>query len=96
MKYKGFNILPSYTVGSTFTIRKNGRVVDRKPTKADIEYYEIYDPMVTQGDGKWVAETTIAECKESIDDLLKLCGILSNAPSVWAKMDADDKKKRAT
>lgn len=44
MKYKGYIIEPVYVVGSTFKELSNGRMVSRKPTKADIGYYDVYEP----------------------------------------------------
>lgn len=83
MKYKGFIIEPSYYVGSDFTI-KNGKVIPRKPTKKDIEYYNILDPM--EGMKKYCAENTIQECKDEIDRLLLKLNMKSNSPSEWAKL----------
>ena len=83
MKYKGFIIEPHYTVGSDFTI-KNGEVVSRKPTKNDIEYYNIFDPMENMC--KYCAENTIAECKAEIDRLLKVLNMKSNTAGEWSKL----------
>lgn len=86
MKYKGFIIEPSYYVGSDFTI-KNGKVISRKPTKKDIEYYNILDPM--EGMKKYCAENTVTECKAEIDRLLQVLSMKSNTPREWAKLDKD-------
>lgn len=83
MKYKGFIIEPSYYVGSDFTI-KNGKILPRKPTKKDIEYYNVLDPMEDMK--KYCAENTIQECKDEIDRLLKVLGMNSNSPKDWAKL----------
>lgn len=84
MNYRGFIIQPHYSVGSDFTV-KNGQVIDRKPTKKDIEYYDILDPMEDMR--KHCAESTLEECKETIDKLLKLLNMKSNLPCEWAKLD---------
>lgn len=86
MKYKGFVIEPSYYVGSDFTI-KNGKVIPRKQTVKDIEYYNILDPMENMR--KYCAENTIAECKSEIDRLLQVLNMKSNAPREWAKLDKE-------
>ena len=86
MKYRGFVIEASYIVGSDFTI-KNGAITPRKPTKTDIEYYSILDPMENMR--KYCAENTIAECKTEIDRLLQVLNMKSNAPSEWAKLDKE-------
>lgn len=83
MKYKGFIIEPSYCVGSDFTIN-NGKTIPRKPTKKDIEYYNILDPMEDMK--RYCAENTIRECKSEIDRLLKVLGMDSNSPKEWAKL----------
>jgi protein-tyrosine-phosphatase len=84
MKYKGFILEPSYYVGSTFRINKLGQTIPRTPTKSDIEYWEIYDPMEKRRHG---AETTIKECKDRIDDLLKQLGMADNTPESWKKLE---------
>ncbi len=86
MRYRGFVIEPSYFVGSDFTL-KNGQVIPRKPTKNDVEYYNILDPMENMR--KYCAENTIAECKAEIDRLLQVLNMKSNAPSEWAKLDKE-------
>ena len=86
MKYKGFIIEPHYTVGSDFTI-KNGAVIPRKPTKNDVEYYNILDPVENMR--KYCAEDTIAECKAEIDRLLQVLNMKSNAPSEWVKLEKE-------
>lgn len=83
MKYKGFIIEPSYYVGSDFTI-KNGKIISRKPTKKDIAYYNILDPMEDMK--KYCAENTIQECKAEIDRLLLKLNMKSNSPSDWANL----------
>jgi hypothetical protein len=73
MKYKGFEIEPIYHVGSTFTVKDSGEVVDRKPTSKDIAYYMIYDQ------GKpWIPENTMAECKATINNFLTKYGWKTN------------------
>ena len=79
MKYRGFIITPCYTVGSTFKITADGRVINRRPTRSDIEYYEIIDPL--ENDSRHGAEDTIPLCKERIDRLLNTLGMKSNTPS---------------
>ena len=86
MKYKGFVIEPSYYVGSDFTI-KNGEVIPRKPTKKDIEYYNILDPMENMR--KYCAENTIQDCKAEIDQLLMILRMDSNSPKEWAKLNKE-------
>ena len=86
MKYRGFIIEPSYYVCSDFTI-ENGKIVPRKPTKKDIEYYNILDPMEDMK--KYCAENTVKECKAEIDRLLQVLDMRSNAPSEWAKLDKE-------
>lgn len=86
MRYKGFVIEASYVVGSDFTI-KNGAVIPRTPTKNDVEYYNILDPMENMR--KYCAENTIRECKTEIDRLLQILNMKSNTPSEWAKLDRE-------
>lgn len=83
MKYKGFVIEPSYFVGSDFTI-KHGKVISRKQTAKDIEYYNILDPMEDMK--RYCAENTIQECKAEIDRLLLKLNMNSNSLSDWAKL----------
>lgn len=84
MKYKGFVILPSYTVGSDFKINKHNEVIDRKPTKKDIEYYVIYDPIENMN--RWIAEFTVKECKHVIDNFLEAAKMKSNLQKEWDKL----------
>ena len=64
MKYKGYTIEPVYFVGSTFKVLSDGRVVSRKPTKVDIEYYDIYEP---DNDSQRIGVgLTVEECKALI------------------------------
>lgn len=73
MKYRGFVIQAVYLCGSDFTVKDDGRVVNRKPTSKDVDYYEILDP--DNYVDRWIAEDTIAECKRTIDAfLLKTTG----------------------
>jgi hypothetical protein len=69
MKYRGFIITPSYVVGSTFRIKTDGSVVDRKPTSKDVEYYEIYEK--DDPNNQFGCEFSIKEAKEWIDYVLK-------------------------
>jgi hypothetical protein len=85
MRYKGFIIKPVYSIGSTFTITKNNTIRNRRPKKEDIEYYEILDPM--EDNNRWIAEDTVAECKESIDNFLKKVGMKDNLKKSWDKLD---------
>lgn len=86
MKYRGFVITPEYNCGAHFKILKgSGAVVDRKPTKADIEYYVIYDPMENMG--RWGAGDDVYDCKKQIDSLLRKMGMKSNLPKEWEKLD---------
>lgn len=75
---------PSYYVGSTCRLTKEGRWVDRVPTKKDIEYWEIRDPMENMR--RHGAETTLQECKDRVDDLLKEMGMKDNTPESWDKL----------
>lgn len=84
MKYRGFVIIAHYATGSDFDI-KNGQIVTRNPKKQDIEYYNILDPMENMR--KHCAESTIVECKATIDALLLTLGMVSNSPKEWAKLD---------
>ena len=77
MKYKGFEIVADYFVGSDFTIDKHGKVKDRKPTSKDIACYIIYDPV--ENGKRWIAENTIKECKETIDSFLSRNGLKRNS-----------------
>lgn len=84
MKYRGFVIVPHFAVGSDFNIR-NGVVIARKPTKKDIEYYDILDPIEDMR--KHCSEGSVAECKAEVDRLLSVLNMNSNSPSEWAKLD---------
>jgi hypothetical protein len=88
MKYKGFDIVASYTAGSNFRITKQDGVISRKPTIRDVEYYVIYDPM--EGDSRFCAEDTVKECKETIDTLLVKLDMKSNLPKEWDKLTKMD------
>jgi hypothetical protein len=83
--YKGFSIVPVYHIGSTFTVHEDGRVTDRKPTAKDIAYYVVVDPI--DYDKRWIAENTIEDCKNSIDQFLAKAGMEDNKPETWAKLD---------
>ncbi len=76
MKYKGFIILPEYHTGSDFKLNKHGEVIPRKPTKADIAYYIIFDPVEDMK--MWIAESTVAECKATINQFLAKAGLKRN------------------
>jgi len=60
---KGWRIQPIHFPGSDFKILKSGKIVSRKPTKADIEYYEIIEPCGIV----FCREFTIQKCREIID-----------------------------
>jgi len=85
MKYKGFILEPSYYAGSNFRILKDGQVIPRVQTAADIEYWEIYDPM--ENNRRHGAEFTLEECKDRIDDLLKELDMPDNTPKSWKKLE---------
>jgi hypothetical protein len=85
MRYKGFIIKRVYSVGSDFTVTSNNTIKNRRPKKEDIEYYEILDPM--EDNNRWIAEDTVAECKESIDKFLKKVGMKDNLKSSWKKLE---------
>jgi hypothetical protein len=84
MKYKGFCILPVYSLCADWTLDQHNRVVSKKPTSSDIEYYEILDPM--ENDKRWIAEDTVRQCKETIDTFLKKVGMKDNTPKSWEKL----------
>ena len=82
MRYRNHLIEPSYIVGSDIRTLKNGDIIFgrnpsngqiqlRKPTRKDVEYYEIFDCMDTPdrfGDRVRVgAEFSIKSAKESVD-----------------------------
>lgn len=85
MRYKGFVIKTVYAVGSDFSITKNNTIRTRRRRKEDIEYYEILDPM--EGNKRWIAEYTIAECKKAIDVFLNKAGMKDNLKKSWDKLD---------
>ena len=87
MKYKGFEIEPSYFVGSTFVITKDDQVKDRKPTRKDVEYYEVFDPM--ENGKRSFAEDDIKTCKQEIDRILGIMGMKDNKPETWAKLEKE-------
>jgi hypothetical protein len=65
-KYRGYVITPVYFAGSDFTVTKDNCIKTRKPTKADVEYYEFTEVGEEQRQG---AEFTVGECKARIDAL---------------------------
>ena len=69
-KYRGYVIAPVYFAGSGFTLTKDNCIKPRKPTKADVDYYEF-----TEVGEEWRqgAEFTVGECKARIDALEALC-----------------------
>jgi len=69
-KYRGYVITPVYFAGSGFTMTKDNCIKTRKPTKADVEYYEFTEVGEEQRQG---AESTAGECKARIDALEALC-----------------------
>lgn len=86
MKYKGFEIQPSYYVGTNFRVLADGRCVDRKPTKQDVEYYEVFDPM--ENGRRFFAENDVQTCKDEIDRILGEMGMPDNTPESWAKLES--------
>lgn len=71
MRYKGYNILPVYCAGSDFTVTENNTIRNRRPKKADIEYYEA----IEYGSDVWqFREFTITECKTAINNLNAIIG----------------------
>ena len=85
MKYKGFIIVPVYFTGSTFKINKAGCVVERQPTRKDVEYYEVLDTMC--GNGRFCADFTVEQCKTSINKVLGIMGMPANTPKYWALLE---------
>jgi len=78
MKYRGRIIEKVYFVGSDLKELKDGRLIPKKQTNKDIDYYEIYDPIYQDG-GLWMTCDSIQECKDEIkamDKLLKDKGLL--------------------
>ena len=65
-KYRGYVITPVYFAGSDFTVTKDNCIKTRKPTKADVEYYEFTEVGEVRRQG---AEFTVSECKARIDAL---------------------------
>jgi hypothetical protein len=73
MKYKGFEIIPSYGICGDWKLDKNGTVVPKRPKKEDIEWYQILD------NGRdWIREFTIVDCKRTINDFLFKNGLKKN------------------
>lgn len=72
MKYKGFVIQPVYYCGSDFVVKEDGTIVDRTPTRKDIQFWEILDP--DDNCHRWIAEDTVQECKDTIDAFLTKIG----------------------
>mgnify|MGYP003343996320 FL=1 len=85
MKYKGFIIEPVYSVCADWTLDKNNQVVSRKPKSADIEYYQVLDPI--DNNSRFIAENTVRECKSEIDRILKVLGMKDNTKQSWDKLD---------
>ena len=96
MKFKGFVIVPVYSIDAHFRSNKSGDFmynyrefgtdpIPRRPTAKDIEYYEILDPMEDMS--VFMACDTIAECKYEIKDILHKMNMKSNLPSEWDKLD---------
>ena len=63
MIYKKHTVEKVYFTGSDTKELKDGRLVDRKPTNRDIEYYALSDPEGVH----IINEFTIPECKELVD-----------------------------
>lgn len=86
MKYRGFDIVTVYHVGSDFIVNSNGVVKNRKPTRKDIAYYSITDPM--ENGRQYSGEDSIKEAKAEIDRLLDtVLHMKSNSKEEWDKLD---------
>lgn len=85
IKFKGFVIQRVYCAGSDFHVTDDGQIKPRRPSKEDIDYYEILDPM--EGMKRWIAEDTLENCKVTINRFLFDVGMKSNVPREWAKLD---------
>ena len=85
MKYRGFVLEPEYNCCAHFRLFEDGRVVDRKPTSKDIEWWNILDPMENMN--RHEAEFDVHDCKKVIDSLLFKMGMESNLPKEWAKLE---------
>lgn len=73
MKFKGFEIVPVYSVCADWKLDKNNCVVSCRRKSSDIEYYRIID------NGRdWIAEFTIDQCKKTITDFLTKAGLKKN------------------
>ena len=76
MKYKGFIINPVYSLCADWRLDKHGSVVAKQVKSADIEYYEVLDPI--EGGTRFFAENTITECKLEINRILFKLGMKTN------------------
>ena len=81
MKYKGFDIKPSYSICADWRLDKHDQVVDRTPRKEGVEWYDVFDPMCN-GD-RWISCDTIEECKAFIDSYLLKVNMKDNMPRSW-------------
>lgn len=86
-KYKGFVLEPVFYVGSGCKTLRCGRIVERTQTRHDIEYWEIIDPM--ENNRRHGAETTLQECKDRIDAMLKDMNMKDNTPASWAALEKE-------
>lgn len=86
MRFKGFNIVPHYSVCADWKIAEStGGVVPKSKSSEDIEYYEILDPI--NNDNRWIAEFTISECKETINQWLMSVNMKDNSPKSWERLE---------
>ena len=76
MKYKGRTIKKIYLVGSDLRELKDGRLVSKKQTNKDIDYYEIYDPNYKDGSERWMACSSLQECKDEIKEIEELIDLI--------------------
>lgn len=67
MIYRGYVITPQYLPGASFTISKEGRVIDRKPKKEHIDFYWITHDF----NGRRDRAKTLPEAKEMIEQITK-------------------------
>jgi hypothetical protein len=86
MKYKGFVIKPVHE----WDCKPDPKSLSGqwKDVKGKVIYYEILDPM--EGGKRWMAGSTVEECKESIRDLLELMNMKDNSLASWEKLEGFD------
>ena len=81
MRYKGFIINPVYSLCADWRLNKHGSVVAKRVKPADIEYYEVLDPI--DGGKRFFAENTIVDCQREINRILVKLGMKDNTKKSW-------------